>query len=65
LSYKKVKQGALMRNLAQYPITEDEKIAAVRAALDTLEDLRPGDIKRAALNEVLKELEARKATAKA
>ncbi|MCV9964764.1 hypothetical protein OIU34_23005 [Pararhizobium sp. BT-229] len=50
-----------MRNLTIYPITEDEKIAAVRAALSLFGDSRPGDVKRAALNEVLKELEARNA----
>lgn len=54
-----------MRNLAQYPITEDEKIEAVRTALSLLGDSRPGDVKRAALNEVLKELEARKAASHA
>lgn len=52
-----------MRNLAQYPITEDEKIAAVKAAIGLFGDSRPGDVKRAALNEVLKELETRNADA--
>ncbi|MBY3433720.1 hypothetical protein HFN89_06105 [Rhizobium laguerreae] len=50
-----------MRNLEQYPITEDEKIEAVRAAIRrSLADGAIGCVTPAALAEVLKDLETRK-----
>jgi hypothetical protein len=49
-----------MRNLEQYPITGEEKIEAVRAAIKrALANARIGGIAPAALGEVLKDLETR------
>jgi hypothetical protein len=51
-----------MRNLEQYPITEEEKIQAVRrAVLRFSADGGIGGVVPAALGEVLKELETRNA----
>ncbi|MBY3158391.1 hypothetical protein HFO56_39520 [Rhizobium laguerreae] len=50
-----------MRNLEQYPITEHEKIEAVRAAIQRfLADGAIGCVVPVALAEVLKDLETRK-----
>jgi hypothetical protein len=60
------KRGYRMRNLAIYPITEEEKIDAVREAIQrSLADGGVGDIAPAALAEVLNELETRNALLKA
>jgi hypothetical protein len=51
-----------MRNLALYPITEEEKIEAVRTAIQRfLADGGIGDVIPAALGEVLQDLETRNA----
>lgn len=51
-----------MRNLAVYPITEEEKIEAVRAAIQRfLDDGGIGDVIPVALSEVLRDLETRNA----
>lgn len=50
-----------MRNLAQYPITLDEKIAAVKKAIEVIDHPdQVGSIAPAALGEILRDLESQK-----
>lgn len=52
-----------MRNLLQHPITQEEKLSAIRSAIDLLlAQGKIGDIRPAALREVLKEIEAKPAS---
>lgn len=49
-----------MRNIAVYPVTHEEKINALKAAIkNSLADGAIGSIEPAALTEVLEELEKR------
>jgi len=53
-----------MRNLARYPITHEEKLKALRAAIDTAAATQGiGGIHAAALTEVLRDLETRPSAA--
>lgn len=49
-----------MRNLGQYPITHEEKISALKSAIETImAEGKLGDIRPAALREVIADMEAR------
>ena len=55
-----------MRNIAQYPITTKEKIEALEAAVEMMSaQAKIGDIRPAALREVLRELVSRDGVDKA
>lgn len=48
-----------MRNIGQYPITHEEKISALKSAIETMmAEGKLGDIRPAALREVLSDIEA-------